>query len=165
MEATSYSDAKGTETHTYARYSIGISVFEMVIFGVRGGGVRVLISALESRHKGAGRSPTPTPKIGIEVSQASRLVCVCLGVGVGSPYHGGSPNVAWRAFRVCVGRGRQGYGGPTPTPKFGMRPRRPGVRCVFGCGGGTHIHYTGEVACGRYLMTSVERLPHTHTKV
>ena len=33
---------------------------------------------------------------------------------------------------VCVWAG---YGGPTPTPKFGMRPRRPRVRC-FGVGVG-----------------------------
>ena len=34
--------------------------------------------------------------------------------------------------------------------------------CVFGCGGGTHIHCTGEVACGMQLMATVERLPHTN---
>ena len=80
-----YAHGRKASTHLKRYTRIRIFVFEMVIFGVRGGGVRVLISALESRHKGAGRSPTPTPKIGIEVSQASRLVCVCvcLGVGVG----------------------------------------------------------------------------------
>ena len=35
--------------------------------------------------------------------------------------------------------------GPTPTPKLGMRPRRPGVKCVRGQGGAAFGEVRGGV--------------------
>ena len=34
--------------------------------------------------------------------------------------------------------------------------------CVFGCGGGSHIHCTGVVACGRVVMTRLKPRRHTY---
>ena len=71
MEDPRYGHAKLPETHTYARYSIGISVFGRVIFGVRGQGRRGMVYG----------APPPHPNWNRGLTGLALGVCVCLGVG------------------------------------------------------------------------------------
>jgi len=57
------------------------------------------------------------------------LALGCVWVWGWGPHTMVTPST-WRRVCARAWAGVGGCGGPTPTPKFGMRPRRPGVRCV-----------------------------------